>query len=324
MFRASLPRRLGFTLVELLVVIAIIGVLVALLLPAVQAARESARRMQCQNHLKQMALAAHNHEDTYKCFPSHGSGGGINLVGGGPATAVSDPQQTAGALFQILPYLEQGNLWSMADLNALRATPVKIYFCPTRRKPTTRLANSTGTQRNALGDYGIPFFGYQSGGPACWGFPSATYDMRHDSCIFVRGGTNLRGRVADVIDGTSNTMMIGEKFVDVSRYYPPAADIDPADQGASPNSGFTDNGYYGGFQWSNTRCTLGTPKRDIRYPPGTSGLAYWQMFGGPHPGGLNIAMGDGSVRSLSWQIPTVVFQLVSRKNDGEVFDSSSF
>jgi prepilin-type processing-associated H-X9-DG protein len=276
------------------------------------------------NNLKQMALAAHNHEDTYKCFPTHGSGGTPNYIGGSPATATSDPQQTAGAFFQILPYLEEGNLWGMSDTAAFRAIPVKSQFCPSRRKPTTRLNSSTGTQRNALGDYGIPFFGYQTGGPACWGFPSATYDMRHDSCIFVRGGTNLKGRVADVTDGTSNTFMIGEKFVDVSRYYPPAADIDPADQGASPNSGFTDNGYYGGFAWSNTRCTLGTPKRDIRYPTTATGLAYWQMFGGPHPGGLNVAMGDGSVRSLSWQIPTVVFQLVSRKNDGEVFDSSGF
>jgi prepilin-type processing-associated H-X9-DG protein len=280
--------------------------------------------MQCQNHLKQMALAVHNHEDTYKCFPSHGSGGGINLIGGTPANATSDPQQTAGPLFQILPNLEQANLWGMADQTVLRATPVKIYFCPSRRKPQARLANSSGTARNALADYGVPFFGYQNNGPNCWGLPGATYDMRHDSTFFVRGGTNLRSRVADITDGTTNTMMFGEKFVDVSRYNPPAADIDPPDQGASPNSGFTDGGYFGGFQWSNTRCTLGTPKRDIRYPAGATGLAYWQMFGGPHPGGLNIAMGDGSVRSLSWQVPTVVFQLVARKNDGEVFDSSSF
>jgi prepilin-type N-terminal cleavage/methylation domain-containing protein/prepilin-type processing-associated H-X9-DG protein len=323
MFRASLSRQLGFTLVELLVVIAIIGVLVALLLPAVQSAREAARRMQCQNNLKQMALAAHNHEDTYKCYPSHGSSGTITLIGGSPATATSEPQQTAGALFQILPYLEQGNLYNMADTAALRAIPVKTYFCPTRRKPQARLNTNTGTQRNALNDYAIPFYGDQATA-ACWGFPSATYDMRHDSCMFVRGGTNLRGRIADVIDGTSNTMMFGEKFVDTSRYNPPAADIDPPEQGATPQSGFTDNGYYAGFAWGTTRCTLGVAKRDVRYPTSPTNLAYWQFFGGPHPGGINVALGDGSVRSLSWQIPSAVFTLIARKNDGNVVDTSGF
>src|SRR5438552_5118406 len=97
MSHAKLIRRSGFTLVELLVVIAIIGVLVALLLPAVQAARESARRLQCQNHLRQMAIAVHNFEDTFKVFPSHGTGGSVNYLNGTPASVKSDPTQQAGA-----------------------------------------------------------------------------------------------------------------------------------------------------------------------------------------------------------------------------------
>jgi len=333
---AKLSRRSGFTLVELLVVIAIIGVLVALLLPAVQAARESARRMQCFNHLKQMALAVHNFENSFNVYPSHGVSGNPNFIGGSPASATSEPTQNAGVLFQILPYLEEANTQNITDFNTYRAIPIKAYFCPTRRKPTTRLSSSTSPARNALNDYAIPAWG-----PApvpCWGLPNlangadpattANYDARVEAakaCIFVRAVNQFRGRPADVTDGLTNTMMFGEKFVDVSRYTPPAADIDPPEQAATPQSGFTDNGYWGSItSWGTTRCSSGTPKKDARYPSSPTNLAWWQMFGGPHPGGLSIALGDGSVRSISWNGPTAVFQLVARKNDGLTVDIGSF
>jgi hypothetical protein len=120
-------------------------------------------------------------------------------------------------------------------------------------------------------------------------------------------------------------MMFGEKFVDVSRYTPPAADIDPPEQAATPQSGFTDNGYWGGItSWGTTRCTQATPEKDARYPSSPTNLAWWQMFGGPHPGGLSVALGDGSVRSVSWQVPGAVFQLIARKNDGLSIDVNSF
>jgi prepilin-type N-terminal cleavage/methylation domain-containing protein len=328
MRRSNLSLRSAFTLVELLVVVAIIGVLVALLLPAVQAARESARRMQCHNNLRQMALAVHTFEDTYKVFPSHGHNGTVNYVNGTPASVKSDPPQGAGVLFQILPYLELGNLYNNSDFNAVRAQPIKYYFCPTRRKPTTRLSSDTSSQRNALNDYAIPVWGASGGGinQQCWGLPNnSTYDVRHDSCIFVRAVNGQVGRPPDVTDGLSNTMMFGEKFVDVSRYTPPASNLDPPEQGATPQAGFTDNGYWGAItSWGTSRCTQGTPKRDARYPSSPTNLAWWQMFGGPHPGGLSIALGDGSVRTLSWSVPGAVFQLVARKNDGLTLDISSF
>src|SRR2546429_6257391 len=148
------PRRhrYAFTLVELLVVIAIIGVLVALLLPAVQAAREASRRSKCTNNLKQFGLAFHNHHDTLDVFPD----GGENwdpvawprtMVGGAPATA---PKQNWGWGYQILPYIEQTNVWTNKDDVAVRGSIIPIYFCPTRRKPS---AITIGTVSCAMIDY---------------------------------------------------------------------------------------------------------------------------------------------------------------------------
>src|SRR2546428_1108709 len=130
-------RRPAFTLVELLVVIAIIGVLVALLVPAVQAARESARRMKCQSSLKQFGIAFHNHHDVLGILPD----GGENwdpiawprvFISGAPATA---PKQNWGWGYQLLPYIEQVNVWTNNNDIAVRGSVIPIYFCPTRRKP---------------------------------------------------------------------------------------------------------------------------------------------------------------------------------------------
>jgi len=149
----------GFTLVELLVVIAIIGVLVALLLPAVQAAREAARRSTCVNQLKQMGIAVQNHIDSQKVFPSGGSRYSTllkNYVSGGtsnPGTPNSAEKQGLGWAYQILPYLEQNavkNILSQADL---KQTTVSIYNCPSRRAPQTATTTSGGGSVAALTDY---------------------------------------------------------------------------------------------------------------------------------------------------------------------------
>jgi prepilin-type N-terminal cleavage/methylation domain-containing protein/prepilin-type processing-associated H-X9-DG protein len=332
-----LSRPLGFTLVELLVVIAIIGVLVALLLPAVQAARESARRLQCQNHLKQIGLGIHNFHDAFGVFPTTGNGGGITMAGGAPAGPKSVPYQQAGTLFQILPYIEQQNLYSCNDNAKIQGTPVKIYYCPSRRPPLTRAGG--GTSVLALNDYAMPLWkdttkgsGLGGGTAGCWNWwgdatgDNQNYDF-YKNTILVRGGKGSDpfppGRMTEVSDGTSMVMMMGEKFVDVTRYRPPQTSADPPEAGASPNSGFTDSGYYLGWAWGTMRCTQGGPIRDQRYPA-TNANAWWQMFGSAHPSGINGVFADGSVRSVAYTIPNPIFQLICRKDDGLMVDISGF
>jgi prepilin-type N-terminal cleavage/methylation domain-containing protein/prepilin-type processing-associated H-X9-DG protein len=331
MRQASLPKPTGFTLVELLVVIAIIGVLVALLLPAVQAARESARRMQCQNHLRQIGLAVHQFNDTHNALPSAGNNGGITLINGTPATPTSDPFQNAGALFQILPYLEQNAIYTSGNNNQIQAHPIKTYFCPSRRKPTTRL-NAGGDRQLALNDYAMPMWKNEALGgnsTGCWNmWNDTTGDLInhpfYTNTYFVRGGKATTkypaGRMAEITDGTSNTLMMAEKFVDPTRYMPVQSNQDPVEH-TWGSLGFTDGGYWGGFtSWGTSRCSMGGPIRDQRY--GTN--AFWQMFGSAHPGGINAVMGDGSVRGISYTIPNPVFQVVCRRNDGLLVDLSGF
>ncbi len=144
----------GFTLVELLVVIAIIGVLVALLLPAVQAAREAARRTQCSNQMRQMSLALQNHESAKKTFPS----GGIDpwpriedYAAGGKSYAA--PMQGLSWAFQILPYLEQNAVHNLVDTVELPRTMIGLYYCPSRRGPTQNPSTSAGLEGRWLMDY---------------------------------------------------------------------------------------------------------------------------------------------------------------------------
>ena len=150
----------GFTLVELLVVIAIIGVLVALLLPAIQAARESARRTTCVNQLKQIGLAMQNHVGAHKVFPTGGSRWNPlirNYVSGGtnnPGIPNGAKKQGLGWSYQILPYLEQSAIKGIVTQAQLQSTVVPLYFCPSRRSPDVVLtAIGTGATTAALSDY---------------------------------------------------------------------------------------------------------------------------------------------------------------------------
>src|SRR5262245_58498581 len=234
MRRGFLSDRSGFTLIELLVVIAIIGVLIALLLPAVQKVREAANHAQCKNNLKQIGLAVHNFHDSNNYFPTHGDNGTIvRLSSGSPATPTSTPYQRAGFFFQILPYIEQNSVYSHPDNAVINATPIKIYFCPSRRGPTIR-TNAAGGNPQALLDYVVPVHGLNpaTGTGNCWGLGSSTTEQPlYNHGVIVRSGVGtdgaLRpGRMIDLTDGTSNTIMISEGAISTTHYKPPPSDQD--------------------------------------------------------------------------------------------------
>ena len=325
-------RRRGFTLIELLVVIAIIGILVAMLLPAIQAAREAARRAACQSNLRQMGLAVLEHCDALRVLPTSGNSGSIARAAGKPTTAYGTPFQQAGTLFQILPYLELASE-STAEDATIKALAVPIYFCPSRRAPTTRAA-TTG-EPIALNDYAMPVWKDSTAGPGmggssagCWNFWADSQGDNQDhpfyrNTTFVRGGKATQpfppARLGQLTDGTSNVLMFAEKFVDPSRYEPPKLDEEPPQAPWNVPLAFTDMGYFNGWNWSTLRCSMYGPIQD--QPLRT--IAYWQMFGSAHVEGVNAAFADGSVRLIRYDIANPIFQLLCRKDDGTAIDATA-
>jgi prepilin-type N-terminal cleavage/methylation domain-containing protein len=284
----------GFTLVELLVVIAIIGILIALLLPAVQAARESARRSQCANNLKQIALSVHGFHEVYNEIP--------------PAR-IQDTFQTWAVL--ILPYMEQQatyELWNLrqnyyhANNAVARVTYVPGYYCPTRRKPMVSISGdqlqSTGPQTpGAVADYA-----------GCGGDnnPSISLDTADGAILNgltvnaarLRGGREWRSLLSfrDVLDGLANTIFFGEKHVEFGKFgIPPDISIYNGD-----NFGY---------------CMRAGPGFGLARGPSDAVVG---VFGSYHPAVCQVAMGDGNVRALRVSIPTTTLQALSGRKDGIV------
>ncbi|QDT56079.1 Type II secretion system protein G precursor [Caulifigura coniformis] len=320
-------RRAGFTLIELLVVIAIIAILIALLLPAVQQAREAARRTQCRSQLKQLSLAIYNYESTHSCFPP----GQIRMG------FASQPRVRGWSMFvQLLPYFEQGalyNKWDFADplvneTNGSTAAVLPVLICPSESQLQNPFTKPSGA-RYALTSYGGNG-GTQSHPPAA---------TKGDG-IFAGTGPAITTpptvqhalvRIRDVTDGTSNTLLVGER----SHFDPNYDTFFAGGYATNPMTGW---GYWApaGGQFGLTDVTMSSfgpinsriPFNFTNRPGSISSAATFDAsvestrrlnaFGSLHTGGANLGLADGSVRTLSENIDANVLKSLSTRGGGEV------
>lgn len=298
-------RRRGFTLIELLVVIAIISILIALLLPAVQKVRESAARVHCANNLKQLGVAVHMYHNTYKSLP--------------PASLGGDGEVSWAVL--LLPFIEQDPLYRSWDLR-LRYTyyrhppnvvgaQVPVYYCPSRRMPPQLSVSGDtrspwGGSPGGLGDYA----GNGGNTTEVWN------DPRFGSGVFVYadptfgpGDTILSwtalGRFAEITDGLSSTLLVGEKHVVLGQF---------------GQAAIGDNSIYNG---DDIRTIVRVAGRQIPGPIDrplaaslTDPFRVEERFGSYHPGVCQFVLCDGSVQVLPISINIDTLTRLAVKNDG--------
>jgi len=297
--------RCGFTLVELLVVIAIVAVLIGLLLPAVQKVRESASRTVCGNNLKQIGLAFHMHHDQYGLFPTAGLGDSVegprSFANGIPAVG-TDQNWSWG--YQILPFIEQEALWNNPSDQIVRGTPITIYFCPTRRKP---VALSGGDWQ--VFDYPVAMTDYagNAGTSTQDGDGGGIEGFGYDGMV----AANQVGAItfAMITDGASNTMLVGEKHMNLAFV---TSECQPDD-----NAGYT-----APIQDDVARWAVYPPAPDFRGPEYTADTIHpgiWQ-FGSSHLIGFQSVFADGSVHVIRFSVDLTVFQRAASRYDGQSFD----
>jgi prepilin-type N-terminal cleavage/methylation domain-containing protein/prepilin-type processing-associated H-X9-DG protein len=323
MSKPKLPRR-GFTLIELLVVIAIIAVLIALLLPAVQSAREAARRIQCVNNLKQLALASHNYHDVNLCFPS----GGFKMRSeeiNGPCAG----NHQSSYYIALLSFFEQSpvaNAWNFSvpyqtyENSTVTQTGLSAIWCPSDPAASEIMGQFRATYSVAPNQYDMRYHSYKG----CAGTFFAVSRYTSPGCTAAIDPVNDFGPrkaaatgvihlysstpIGAITDGTSNTMLIGESAFSL----------------LDPNGRWDWNWWTSGNNADTLGCTLWpiNPQKKIQGDPVNTntygvnvGLLY-QAFSSRHPGGINAAFADGSVKFLKDTIQTMPFNATNGLPNG--------
>jgi len=338
-------RRRGFTLIELLVVIAIIAVLIALLLPAVQAAREAARRVQCVNNMKQLGLAVHNYHDLHNALPPGRIWNGTNWK------SIFSGEQNTTWFCLMLPMFEQGTLansfnfalgaegpvLSATNIPALDAnstvasTKLAVFQCPSDRQNTFIInVNYAGPK------YGSAQFTYTKGNYAVsWGNAGWGQNLKgSQSAQYMQSafGHKMNISLASVTDGTSNTVFIGEVLQ--------GAQLDvrglmwsSIPGGASFMSRFTPNAYKdylnennGGDFLNNAKDLFCTPEPVLGLPCnfGAKDENAFASSRSRHPGGVNVVLGDGSVRFIKNSVSQAIWIALNTIANGEVLSADSY
>ncbi len=334
----SVKHPSGFTLIELLVVIAIVGILVALLMPAVQQAREAARRTQCRNNLKQLALGTSNFEVTHGAFPP----ARIQPRPGEPDPALQCGGNEPTWLVRIMPYVDAENLWSQWDLygsfkdhgDELRNANLPVFVCPTRRDSsatgsrrfsiagttevitfpcgcttTVTTAGSTETMTGAVSDYAA---NHGDLSPGSTGRASDLWFGGNGSGVLIASRARCRSgkgigwkdkiRMRDIRDGASNTALIGELHVPSEEHL-----------GRFPeNSPSYDGDYF------SAASRLGGPGLPLGTGYGDNNPNSPLMFGSWHEGTCHFALCDGSVRSVNTSISTLLLGELTNRDDDQL------
>lgn len=327
-------RRRGFTLIELLVVIAIIVILIALLLPAVQQARESARRIHCLNNLKQMGVALHNYHSTYDTFPP----GFVSKLADpnwtyerGNTRSFPDELGPGWSFFaMMLPDIDQGNLYSRIDFhlpitaaeNAFaRRQSIQTFLCPSETSGRLIEVTTCGnppTESNApvpLTDAAVCSYVGSLGGGNSIDSNYGAYENQPFNGVFHR---NSRIRIADVTDGTSHTIGIGERMSRIAESS--WAGVVPTqniifNQKHPPHPQFQPPSHPPCYKWRPPITAILVHARSGAPNGPTSSPS---SFHGPHPAGCNFLLMDGSTRIITDGIGLPVFRALCTRNGGEI------